>query len=199
MYNLKNNSMKISFEVAQRFGANCETVGFFIRPGSLKYDYCGRESNLQHVDAGQPCYSMGDGKHYMIPIQDAHDGHFYSEFVWDDEPSKTTTRRVVFCNFPYVSGYGAFRHTEISLSEAEHLVSECGDNWLSAIGHESTAQLLSELFGKQIPVNRIDYQYQTGDIQLIFRLKKRQPEGSILNRETLDKVGYSFSIIEAVI
>ena len=195
MYNLKNNEMKISFEIAQ----NCEMSGFFIRPDSLKYDYCGRESNLQHVDAGQPCYSMGDGTHYMIPMLDGHGGHFYSEFVWDDEPSKTINQRIVFCNFPYVAGYGSFQHTEISLSEAEKLVSECGDNWLSAIGHDATAQLLSELFGKRISVNRVDYQYQPGDIQLILRLKKRQPEGSILNRETLEKIGYTFSIIEAVI
>ena len=198
MYNLKNNEMKISFEVAQCFGANCETIGFFIKPNSLKiYDYCGRESTMQHVDIGQPCYSIGDGIHYMIPISDGNGGHFYSEFVWYDAP--THRKRIVFCNSPYMAGYGSFRHTEISLEEAEKLVSECGDNWLSAIGHESTAQLLSELFGKQIPVNRIDYQYQTGDVQLILRLKKRQPEGSVLNREALDKVGYSFSIIEAVI
>ena len=190
--------MKISFEVSLRFGANCETVGFFIKNDSLKYDYCGRESNLQHVDIGQPCF-MVDGTLYMIPMLDGHGGHFYKEFVWYDARNATPQKRIVFCNSPYMAGYGSFRHTEISLEEAEKLVSECGDNWLSAIGHESTAQLLSELFGKQIPINRIDYQYQTGDVQLILRLKKRQPEGSVLNREALDKVGYSFSIIEAVI
>lgn len=189
-----NNKIKISFEIAHTFGMS----GFFIRPDSLKYDYCGHEYPLQHVDTGQPCFIVEPVRRYMIPICNGQEGHFYSEFIFDDAPAMPL-ERIVFCNSPYMAGYGAFRHTEISLSEAEHLVSECGDNWLSAIGHESTAQLLSELFGKQIPINRIDYQYQTGDVQLILRLKKRQPEGSVLNREALDKVGYSFSIIEAVI
>jgi len=195
MYNLKNELMAVSFDLAQTFGANCEIVGFFIDGKSLSYD---RTINGIYLDLSQPCFAMGDGKHYMLPITDCNGGHFYKEFVAFEPEKIFPKNRIVFCNFPYVSGYGSFRHTEISEDEAKKLVSEFEDNWLSAIGHEATANVLSELFGIEINVNRIEYKYQSGDIQLILKLNKRQPEGSVLNRKTLDEVGFTFSTISAI-
>jgi len=43
----------------------------------------------------------------------------------------------------------------------------------SYIGHEATAQLLSQLLSTSIPVNRAEYEPRVGDIAIVVRLKKR--------------------------
>jgi hypothetical protein len=43
----------------------------------------------------------------------------------------------------------------------------------SYIGHESTAQLLSQILGIPVPVNRSEYEPKVGDIAIVVRLRKR--------------------------
>ena len=57
---------------------------------------------------------------------------------------------------------------------------EIADIIISAIGHESTAQIMSELLGVKVPVNRIKYEQLPGETAIIFQLNSRPPEGKIL-------------------
>lgn len=67
------------------------------------------------------------------------------------------------------------------------------DNVVSAVGHESTAQVMSEVLdGLPIPMNRITVEPVDGDIFYCFALDRRPPEGVILNREELEEIGYSW-------
>ena len=66
---------------------------------------------------------------------------------------------------------------------------------LSAIGHETTAQILTELLGFEIPVNRIEYRQEPGDIALVFKLRGRPSEGKILTRDEIEAMGYDFGIL----
>jgi hypothetical protein len=43
----------------------------------------------------------------------------------------------------------------------------------SYIGHEATAQLLSQLLSTSVPVNRGEYEPKVGEIAIVVRLKKR--------------------------
>ena len=65
----------------------------------------------------------------------------------------------------------------------------------SAIGHESTAQVMSELLGVKIPMNRQQFVQQAGQVALVFKLKGRPPEGSILTIEEIEAVGYEFKVM----
>lgn len=69
-------------------------------------------------------------------------------------------------------------------------------NAVSAIGHESTAELLSQLLGISIKMNRIKIQMRKGDIALVFTLHERVEEGSILSYDTLQKYSYSLGILK---
>ncbi len=71
--------------------------------------------------------------------------------------------------------------------------------FISAIGHESTANVLSQLLGFHIPANRITVFMDAGDIGIHFFLKARLPEGKILAEEELKSLDYWFviSTIEA--
>jgi len=80
------------------------------------------------------------------------------------------------------------RLRRISIDEAKELLSR--NKFISAIGHQGTAQLLSELLGIPIPVNRITVQLEQNDMVIAFFLKQRLPEGVVLSKEELQKLEY---------
>lgn len=96
-------------------------------------------------------------------------------------------------NTSILTAYGEYKYEEIMLWEAQLLI---GSNFISAIGHEATAQILSELLSTEaypvhVPVNRIQAEQQVGQPALVFKVNGRLPEGVILDREQLEKIGYS--------
>lgn len=65
----------------------------------------------------------------------------------------------------------------------------------SAIGHQSTADLLSMLLECPVPVNRIEYKQEPHDVALVFKPKQRIGEGKVLTREELEGIGYEFGLL----
>jgi hypothetical protein len=63
------------------------------------------------------------------------------------------------------------------------------------VGHDSTAALMGELLGKTIPVSRIQVTPEAGDRLLCFKLKGRAPEGVILCKEEIEKIGYEWVLM----
>jgi len=82
-----------------------------------------------------------------------------------------------------------------SLEEAQALLR---NGFTSAVGHEGTAQVLSELLG--IPVDyrrdRPSIFMKKGDKGLHFFMKKRLPEGVVLTSEELKNLDYWLVISE---
>jgi hypothetical protein len=96
-------------------------------------------------------------------------------------------------NTSIVTAHGTFTYKTCSLEQAKELVD---GGFESAIGHESTASVISTLLGINCPMNRIQYQQQVGDIALIFKLKTRAPEGAILTIEEIEEIGYEWGILK---
>jgi hypothetical protein len=67
--------------------------------------------------------------------------------------------------------------------------------WTSAIGHESTAAVMSELLKVKVPVNRIQVQPAPGDKLLCFKLKGRAPEGVVLDKRQIEEMGYEWVLL----
>jgi hypothetical protein len=80
------------------------------------------------------------------------------------------------------------RLNRISLEEAKAILSN--NKFVSAIGHEGSAQVLSQLLGIKIPVNRISVFLEKGDIGIHLFLKQRLPEGKVLSEEELKKLDF---------
>jgi hypothetical protein len=76
----------------------------------------------------------------------------------------------------------------ISVDEARELLRR--EPFVSAIGHEGSAKVLSELLNTEIPMNRVSVFMQSGDKGLHFFLKRRLPEGVVLTAEELSKLEY---------
>jgi hypothetical protein len=67
--------------------------------------------------------------------------------------------------------------------------------WTSAVGHESSAEVISSALGVEIPVNRIQVKAQPGDRLLCFKLNGRAPEGVVLNKAQLEEIGFSWCLM----
>lgn len=89
---------------------------------------------------------------------------------------------------------GVYRISDIGVEAAKELIRRNG--FISAIGHEATAEAISETFNMSIPMNRIDFKQEIGQKAIVFKLNKRPPEGSILCREEIEEIGYSFKLME---
>jgi len=65
-------------------------------------------------------------------------------------------------------------------------------NWsfVSAVGHEGTAKVLSEILDVDIPVNRATVFFKKGDVGIHFFLKQRLPEGKVLSEDELNKLNF---------
>lgn len=101
--------------------------------------------------------------------------------------------RYVF-NTPILTAYGVFAFYPIAVDEAVAFLRE-GD-WTSAIGHAGTAQLLTQLSGVIVSVNRMTATMEIGDEALVFRLLKRQQEGRELTLEDVRTMPHEYGILE---
>ena len=96
-------------------------------------------------------------------------------------------------NTSIITNDGSYSLKPISLAEAKRLA--ITNDLDSAIGHESTAQAMSELLGVGVPVNRQQFAQEIGQRALIFKLNGRPPEGVVLTRQQLDEIGYSWKLL----
>jgi hypothetical protein len=60
----------------------------------------------------------------------------------------------------------------------------------SYIGHESTARLLSELLGVEVPVSRGEFTPERGDVAVVVRLKRRLASPKDVKEITIDDVEF---------
>jgi len=68
----------------------------------------------------------------------------------------------------------------------------------SAVGHESTAKILSEICGVEIECNRIPIKLQLKDAVIVFQLLTRLEEGKVLTQDELSNIKYKFYLVRVV-
>ena len=105
---------------------------------------------------------------------------------------------IYLLNSPILTDWGTYKFSEINIQEAKFYLMHGLENYVSAIGHEGTAEILSKLLGFEVSANRISVKMETGDKAVVFRMLERLPEGKILTSEELEKLKYTFGILEKV-
>jgi hypothetical protein len=70
--------------------------------------------------------------------------------------------------------------SSISLEEVKALLQQ---GFVSAVGHESTAKVLSSLLGTDVPFNRVQIAITGGDVIVSFQFMVRLPEGKVLGED----------------
>lgn len=106
--------------------------------------------------------------------------------------------RTIFLNTSIVTAPGAYTYKHASLDAVLALMQASEDTgipMLSAVGHQSTAEIMTELLHTKVDMNRIEYKAEVGDVAVVFKLRGRPPEGKILTREEIEAIGYDFGLL----
>lgn len=104
--------------------------------------------------------------------------------------------KLAILNTSILTTTGRFELKDITLDEARNLVIE--NEILSAVGHQSTADILTTLLKIEVPMNRIQFAQETGQKALVFKLNGRPEEGKILTTEEIETIGYKFQLLTKI-
>lgn len=101
--------------------------------------------------------------------------------------------KLALLNTSILTSEGSFSLRTISQEEAYRMVREFEID--SAIGHESTAQIMSALLDIEVPVNRQIFVQRPMQQALVFKLNGRPPEGKVLSVEEIKGIGYKWQLL----
>ena len=105
-------------------------------------------------------------------------------------------KKLALLNTSILTTAGNYTLTDITLEQARQIVSDYSGNLDSAIGHQSTAEIMTTLLGVDIPVNRQMFVQDVGQKALVFKLNGRTEEGRILTAAEIETIGYKFQVLE---
>lgn len=97
-------------------------------------------------------------------------------------------------NAPILTDYGLWEFVgPLTISEAKR---KLAGGFVSAIGHDASASVLSKILKISIPVDRIQVKMLAGDEALILRLLQRLPEGKVLDETELQKLDFDLCLLK---
>lgn len=105
--------------------------------------------------------------------------------------------KTALLNTSIITTDGSFTYRTISLVEAREIAGN-GSNVVSHVGHESTAQIMTELLGFPVAMSRIPFSHARLQIALVLKLNGRPPEGRILTRNEIDSIGYTWGVMQRI-
>ncbi len=117
----------------------------------------------------------------------------YLKFVKIKEDNTEIKRKYYLTNSPIVTGNGVYEYTIIDIGDAKEFIKD--KELISAIGHESTAHVLTNLLGIPVKQDRIQIKLDEGDQCLVFRLKDRVKENKQYTIEELSNMPSEFGIL----
>jgi hypothetical protein len=82
------------------------------------------------------------------------------------------------------------RFKKLTVNDVKDILTN--NEFMSIIGHESTAMVLETLLNIKVPVNRINVRLEKGDTIIVFQLKQRLPEGKVLDIDEIKMLDYDF-------
>jgi len=91
-----------------------------------------------------------------------------------------------------ISAPTTIKVVEASAEDVKNILSS---NFISAIGHEATSQVISVQLGIQVPVNRISVKMVPGDVLIVFQLLSRLPEGKILGVDEMKGIPSKWYVV----
>jgi len=96
-------------------------------------------------------------------------------------------------NSPVLPGFGRYEFEgPVSVAKARLIVA---DGFVSAIGHEGSALLLTGILGQPVAFNRQQIALLPSDQALVLCLQQRLPEGLVLSFGELSKLPYELGLL----
>ena len=113
--------------------------------------------------------------------------------VWNIK-KRRKTMKIGILNTSILTTAGEYTLKDITLEDAKQIIA--GQEIDSAVGHQSTSEILTTLLKRDVPVNRQFFQQQVGQKCIVFKLLGRPEEGKILSLEDIEATGYKFQLLE---
>lgn len=104
--------------------------------------------------------------------------------------------KIALLNTSICTDAGVYSLKDITLEKAKEVIGYYNGNIDSAVGHQSTAEIMTTLLGVDVPVNRRLHKQKEGELALVFKLNGRPREGKILTVEEIEEIGYKFQLLE---
>jgi hypothetical protein len=104
------------------------------------------------------------------------------------------SKPVAILNGAIITAEGEYACRTINLEDARKLI-QSAPEVISAVGHQATAEILTDLLGTEITLNRINFHQEAGQQALVFKLNSRPAEGVILSRKEIEEFGYQFQLL----
>jgi hypothetical protein len=101
--------------------------------------------------------------------------------------------KLALLNTTIATADGIYEVETIGFETAKRLVAS--NELDSAIGHQSTADVMTTLLETEVVLNRQEFYQEKGQQALVFKLNGRPPEGVILSKAQIAKMGYSFKLM----
>jgi hypothetical protein len=102
---------------------------------------------------------------------------------------------IAILNTAIVTADGCYELKTVTVEEAKRLLAQHRGQVNSAVGHQGTADVLSELLGVPVPVNRQVYQQAVRETALVCKINGRGTEGQILDREGMERIGFTLKVL----
>ena len=100
---------------------------------------------------------------------------------------------IALMNTTVITADGNYTLHSITFDQARDMVAN-GD-YKSYVGHEPTADIMSEILSVPVAESRLGWFPKPGDSALCFKLNSRPKEGVILGRKELEEIGFSFKVL----
>lgn len=126
---------------------------------------------------------------------DGEESDFETAIKWL-ENEKQQQMPLALLNTSILTAPGEYVLEDITLEEAKELVSK--NELDSAIGHDSTAKVMTTLLDVEVPVNRQMFCQQPAQKALVFKLNGRPEEGKILTVKEIEAIGYKFQLLKRI-
>ena len=89
--------------------------------------------------------------------------------------------------------YGEWRYEgPLDRQEVKKILSR---GFVSAVGHQSSADFMTQLLDIEIPMNRIQISMNKGDQAVILSLKTRLPETIVLDKEQIEALPFELGLL----
>lgn len=138
-------------------------------------------------------------KEFVLYIHDGTNEYSCDSFYNIDDMIKEIEKIIpvdeviALLNTSIITTDGEYILSSISLERAMEILD--GTIIDSAIGHDATAQIMSDLLDVDVPVNRQMFSQKVGQRAIVFKLHGRPQEGKILNCDEIEAIGYDFKVL----